>query len=109
MRRLAVVVALALAGSVLVGAPAHAANPTPGCATKPEYARIHNGQKPSKVASIIGASGKVTTDINVGGSRLVTRDYRTCAPYRSGVVVVTYQADPGEALRVTSRAAFWWA
>jgi hypothetical protein len=39
---------------------------------------------------------------------MVTRDYRTCAPFRNGAVMVTFESEPGEALAVTGRTGYWW-
>jgi hypothetical protein len=106
MRRLAAVVALALAGVVLAGAPAHAAD---DCVSKSEFRAVKKGMTPKQVKREFGTAGKVTSRVEVAPVVLVTREYRTCKPYGSGAVLVSYRSEDGAPLAVTGKTAYWWA
>ena len=90
-----------LAGSLIISAPADAA---PSCATRAEFKQVHNGQKPSKVRAIIGASGKVVSQGNSQGYRYLALSFKTCEPYKYGSVLVSFSAEPDQPLTVDGKS-----
>jgi hypothetical protein len=68
--------ALSLVGSVAVASPASAAG-NPGCITRTEFRRIHNGMTLTQVKRIVGSGGRVS----LSSPPIVIRDFKTCTRF----------------------------
>jgi hypothetical protein len=92
--------ALMTAGAVLVSlAPAGPAQAdTPGCVTKAEFGRVHNGMPKKKVHRIFDARGSLT---GLGPPEI--RHYEPCKA--AGIVQVAYNSNG----RVESKSGNWIA
>jgi hypothetical protein len=98
MRKNICALALVVA-SIGIGAPAAYAD-SPGCVTKPEYRRVHDGMRQGRVHRIFDTRGRRDTVHSGGGVVIEVRSYRTCR--RDSAVSVSYRNR-----RVTAKFAIW--
>jgi hypothetical protein len=71
--------------------PPAAANPTPGCVSKVEFQRIHQGMTRVQVHRLTDAYGHQTLHYTDHGRRFEVRDYPPCARHsRESVVAIRY-------------------
>ena len=103
---LIVVATLASLGlPVAIAAPAEAA--TPGCVTRAEFKAVKHGWKMPRVTRKFGTKGKVTSSWNYDGYAGVVREYRACHKPKWSYVAVTFSKEPGTAMRVDGKYAYW--
>jgi hypothetical protein len=85
---LAAATTLGAAPSLLLAAPAEAANATPGCITRTEFRAVTRGTTMRQATQIIGAAGRTSSSLTFSdGDVWRTLDFRQCGRtwYRSSV------------------------
>ena len=112
MRRLVLIVALLVglvAPATLTATSASAANGTPGCATKAEYAKVKKGMSPAKVKKIFGTNGKVTYSYIGSYVFSLSREYKPCSPFNEmSSVSVDFDKKKRKApWKVSGKSAYW--
>lgn len=65
------------AGSLGFGTTAAQAAGNPGCITRTEFSRIHNGMTATQVKRIVGSLGRVA----LSSPPIVVRDFTTCTRF----------------------------
>jgi len=71
--------AVAAGAIVATGTAANAIPGTPGCVTRAEFRRVHDGMTRSTVTAKFGTGGHITHESWGSGGHNVTVEYRTCA------------------------------
>jgi hypothetical protein len=107
-----IVVGLAVALGALVGVTAltsedRADAAAPACVSPAEFRQIRRGMTPAQVTNLTGVRGVVTSSFNSGGYRSVSKEYRPCVGRPYSFVDVSYWANPGQALKVDGKFAYW--
>lgn len=101
LRAVAVTGALAM-GVAVVSVPAVAQADTPGCVTKREFRKVHNGMSKTRIHRILDTRGKQSSIFTSGGDRYESREYRSCRAPSWSMVSVDYENN-----RVSGKFAYW--